>query len=165
MRTRSRNRAARRAERGFTLAETTVAMLVMMIASVSVISLFTYAIKVNAGARDRQLAMAVAQKRLEWLRAIPFNNTTRGLAYRFPDAANPTSGGLGATPATGVTETTTNAGRTYTVTTTIRNDGGVTDANSTVKTITIQVTPVGADAALGSVTLVTQRSTLLMGSN
>jgi len=35
----------------------------------------------NSGATDRELAMAVAQKRMEWLRSIPFTVTTRSLAY------------------------------------------------------------------------------------
>ncbi len=164
-RSRSAARAARPGERGFTLAETAIALLIMMIASVGVVSLFTYAIQYNAGAKDRELSMAVAQKRLEWLRGIPYDSTTRALAYRYPTTANPTSGGLAATGTAGVTETTTLAGRTYTVVTTIINSGGATDANSKIKTITIKVTPENAKNALGEVTLVTQRSILLMGTN
>jgi Tfp pilus assembly protein PilV len=157
--------AARSGERGFTLAETAIAMLIMMIASVSVVSLFTYAIKYNAGAKDRELSMAVAQKRIEWLRSIPFNDTTRAQAYHYPDAANPAGGGLAATAAAGVTETATVAGRNYTVVTTITNDGGVANNVSTLKTIKVQVTPVGADTGLGRVTLVTRRSTVSVGTN
>ena len=107
MTTRSRTSAQRPGERGFTLAETAIAMLVMMIASMGVVSLFSYSIKYNAGARDRELSMAVAQKRVEWLRSLPFDDTTRAVAYHYPDAGNPASGGLAATAATGVTETTT----------------------------------------------------------
>ena len=159
-------RAARRGgDRGFTLVETTIAMLIMMAASVSVVGLFTYAIKYNTGAKDRELSMAVAQKRMEWLRGVPFNNATRALAYHYPDAANPAGGGLAATGVNGVTETTTVAGRTYTVVTTILNDGNVANNVSTVKTITVRVLPAGADTGLGRVTLVTRRSTLLMGTN
>lgn len=157
--------AARPAERGFTLAETAIALLIMMIASVGVVSLFTYSIRYNAGAKDRELAMAVAQKRMEWLRGIPYNDTTRALAYHYPTTASPTGGGLAATAAAGVTETTTLAGRTYTVVTKIVNVGGVSNANSKIKTITIQVTPDGATTSLGQVTLVTQRSILSMGTN
>jgi Tfp pilus assembly protein PilV len=157
--------AACEGQRGFTLAETAIAMLIMMVASVSVVSLFTYAIKYNAGAKDRELSMAVAQKRVEWLRSIPFDVTTRAVAYHYPDTATPASGGLAATSINGVTEVATVAGRNYTVVTTIRNDGGVTDANSTSKTITVQVTPVGADTALGQVRLVTRRSTQIVGTN
>ncbi|HJQ31224.1 MAG TPA: hypothetical protein VJ866_03545 [Pyrinomonadaceae bacterium] len=165
MRTRSHTPAARDGERGFTLAETAIAMLIMMVASVSVVSLFTYAIKYNTGAKDRELSMAVAQKRVEWLRSIPFDGTTRALAYHYPDTANPTGGGLAATSVNGVTETGTVAGRNYTVVTTIKNDGGVADAVSTTKTITVKVTPVGADTALGQVILVTRRATQIKGTN
>src|SRR5688572_4383837 len=163
MTSRTRRARARSGERGFTLAETAIALLIMMIASVGIVSLFTYAIQYNAGAKDRELAMAVAQKRMEWLRGIPYDVTTRAVAYHYPDAVNSTSGGLAAT--TGVTETTESAGRSYTVVTTIANFGGATDANSKIKTITIQVTPDGANTTLGQVTLVTQRSILLMGTN
>jgi Tfp pilus assembly protein PilV len=158
MTSRSRvNVAARSGERGFTLAETAIALLIMMIASVGIVSLFTYAIQYNEGAKDRELAMAVAQKRMESLRAIPYNDTTRAVAY--------TAGGLAATAASGVTETTTSGGRPYTVVTTITNFGGATNAASKMKTIKIKVTPNDARNALGEVTLITQRSILSMGTN
>ena len=162
MKTRSRSLAARSGERGFTLAETAIAMLVMMIASMGVVSLFSYSIKYNAGARDRELSMAVAQKRVEWLRSIPFDATTRGLAYHYPDATDSSTGGLASGS---VTDTMVSGGRTYTVVTTIVNDGGAANNVSTSKTITIQVTPAGANTAMGRVTLVTRRTTLQMGSN
>ena len=165
MTTRSHIFTARSGERGFTLAETAIAMLIMMIASVSVVSLFTYAIKYNTGAKDRELSMAVAQKRIEWLRSLPFDDTTRAVPYHYPDASNATAGGLAATAANGVSETATVAGRNYTVVTTITNDGGVANDVSTVKTIKVRVTPSGADTGLGRVTLVTRRSTLIAGTN
>ena len=155
---------ARPGERGFTLAETAIALLIMMIASVGVVSLFSYSIKYNAGAKDRELAMAVAQKRMEWLRGIPYDVTTRAAVYRYPSTANPTGGGLAATGTNGVTETTTSAGRSYTIVTTITNFDGASDTNSVIKTISVQVTPDGADDALGQVTLTTQRSILLIGA-
>jgi|SRR5215204_381600 len=164
-RSRSAAAAARSGERGFTLVETAIALLIMMIASVGVVSLFTFSIQYNAGAKDRELAMAVAQKRMEWLRGIPYNDTTRALAYHYPTTASPVSGGLAATATSGVTETMTLAGRSYTVVTTIANVGGVTNANSKIKTITIQVTPDGSKTALGQVTLITQRSILSPGTN
>ena len=157
MTSRSRSVAAakRSGERGFTLAETAIALLIMLIASVGILSLFSYAIKYNAGAKDRELAMAVAQKRMEWLRGIPYDADTRAKTYA--------NGGLAAT--NGVTETATSAGRSYTVVTKIANVVGATDADSKVKKITIEVTPDGANVALAQVTLVTQRSILLTGTN
>jgi hypothetical protein len=141
----------------------------MMIASIGVVSLFTYAIKNNAGAKDRELAMAVAQQRLEWLRAVPYDVDTRGLAYHYPTADDPDGGGLAATDADGVTETAESAGHTYTVVTKIVNFDSsfdnASDAESVLKTITVEVTMDGSDTALGRVTLVTQRSILLAGDN
>src|SRR6266550_6425930 len=103
----SRMTAGRSTEQGFTLMETAVSLVIMMVIGLGAASLFAYATMANSGATDRELAMAVAQKRMEWLRSIPFSVTTRNLAYSYP------TGGLGAT--TGTTETETSSGRAYTV--------------------------------------------------
>ena len=149
-------------ENGFTLLETAISLVIMMIVGLGAASLFAYATKNNAGANDRELAMAVAQQRLEWLKNMPFTTTTRNLAYSYPN------GGLGATGGGSVVETTVAGGRTYTVTTVIQDTAtvpaGEPDANQPiVKTISITVTPTGAGTPLGSVTLTTQRSTLVPG--
>jgi Tfp pilus assembly protein PilV len=149
-------------QQGFTLLEAAIALVVMMIIGLGVASLFTYAIKANSSADDRELAMAIAQKRMEWLRTIPFTTQTRHLAYSFPD------GGLGATSEAGVTEAVTNAGRSYTVNTVIQDvsfvPAGNPDQNEpTVKRIQITVTPAGAVAAFETVTITTQRSTQVPG--
>ena len=147
---------------GFTLIETSISLVIMMIVGLGVASLFAYATRNNSAANDRELAMAVAQKRLEWLRSMPFTTTTRNLAYSFPN------GGLGSTGGGAVTETTVSGGRTYVVTTIIQDTttvpAGEPDANQPIlKTISITVIPSGANAALGSVALSTQRSTLVPG--
>src|SRR6476659_7120736 len=102
-------------QQGFTLLEAAIAMVILMIVVLGIASLFTYAIRANGSADDRELSMAVAQKRLEWLRTIPFTTQTRHVAYSYPN------GGLEATSASGVAETVTNAGRSYTVRTVIQN--------------------------------------------
>src|SRR5215207_4809683 len=107
------NRSADSAQRGFTLLESAIALVVLMIIGLGIASLFTYAIQANSRADDRELAMAIAQKRMEWLRTIPFTTQTRSLAFAYPNE------GLGATTADGVTETVINAGRTYVVNTVI----------------------------------------------
>jgi Tfp pilus assembly protein PilV len=156
----------RSAERGFTLIETAIALVVMMIVGLGAASLFFFAASNNMGANDRQLSMAVAQKRMEWLRSMPLNDTTRDTAYAFPN------GGLKATGDQGVSEITTSGGRPYRVTTIITDldtdteDTAVSnDIPPTVKVITIRVTPLGAgpdfnriNTAFSSVTLTTQRS-------
>ena len=130
-------------ESGFTIIETCVAMVVMMVAALASASLFAYSITNTSGANDRELAMAVAQQRIEQLRNVSFTDTT-----------------MAAT--TGTTTTTTRAGRQYTVVTTI-TDSNTVNGQPTMKAITIQVTPTGT--ALGSVVLRTSRSTNLAGPN
>jgi Tfp pilus assembly protein PilV len=149
-------------QEGFTLLEASIALVVLMIIGLGIASLFTYAIKANSNADDRELSMAIAQKRMEWLRTIPFTAQTRHLAYSFPD------GGLGATSEAGVTETVTNAGRSYAVNTVIQDISlvpvGNPDENEpTVKRIQVTVTPAGAIGAFETVTVITQRSTQVPG--
>jgi type II secretory pathway pseudopilin PulG len=155
----------RSSERGFTLIETTIALVIMMIVGLGAASLFFFAASNNLGANDRELAMAVAQKRMEWLRSMPLNNTTRTTAYSYPD------GGLQAT-AQPVVETTNSGGRPYQITTTITDlDTDTEDTTTsnaippTIKIITIQVMPLGAGpgynrttTVFSSVTLTTQRT-------
>jgi Tfp pilus assembly protein PilV len=151
-----------RQQQGFTLLEASIAMVILMIVVLGIASLFTYAIRANGSADDRELSMALAQKRLEWLRTIPFTTQTRHVAYSYPN------GGLEATSTSGVAETVTNAGRSYTVRTVIQNlsvvPAGNPDAGEpTVKSIQVSVTPLGAATAFETVTITTQRSTQVTG--
>ena len=148
---------------GFTLLEAAIALVILMVIGLGVASLFTYSISANSKADDRELAMAIAQKRMEWLRTIPFTTQTRAVAYSYPN------GGLAATTTAGVTETVTNAGRTYTVVTTISDLNFVPTGNpdagaSTLKRIQISVTPFGATTAFETVNVYTQRSTQVTGT-
>src|SRR5215510_8074948 len=127
-------------QEGFTLLEAAIAMVILMIIGLGIASLFTYAIRANSTADDRELAMAIAQKRMEWLRTIPFNTQTRSVAYSYP------YGGLATTATAGVAETVTNAGRSYTVNTIITDMNFVPAGNpdagaSTRKRIQVSVTP------------------------
>jgi type II secretory pathway pseudopilin PulG len=156
---------SRRSERGFTLVETTIALVIMMIVGLGAASLFFFAAKNNVGANDRELAMAVAQKRMEWLRSLPLDETSRTTAYSYPN------GGLLAT-AQPVVETAYSGGRPYTVTTTItdldtdiENTATSNGIPPTVKIITVKVMPIGAgpefnrvNTVFASVTLTTQRT-------
>ena len=143
--------------------EAAIALVILMIIGLGIASLFTYAIKANASADDRELSMALAQKRMEWLRTIPFNTQTRDVAFSYPN------GGLAATATAGVTENVTNAGRRYVVNTVITNldtvPAGNPDAGAvTLKRIQVSVTPAGAQTAFETVTIATQRSTQVTGS-
>jgi Tfp pilus assembly protein PilV len=149
-------------QHGFTLLETAIALVMIMIIGLGVVSLFAFATQANVSADDRELSMAIAQQRLEWLRTIPFTTQTRSLAYSYPN------GGLAATAATGVSETVTSAGRSYTVTTIIQDLSMVPVANpdggaSTRKSIQISVTPLGSVTAFETITINTQRTTQVTG--
>src|SRR6266481_9559860 len=62
-------------ERGFTLIETSIAMVILMISGLGVVSLFTYAIAYNSGGNDRAVAISIAQQQIEELRSVPFTNS------------------------------------------------------------------------------------------
>jgi type II secretory pathway pseudopilin PulG len=152
---------AHAAQQGFTLLEAAIALVMLMVIGLGIASLFTYAVQANTRADDRELSMAIAQKRMEWLRTIPFTTQTRHGAFSFPD------GGLEKTGADGVTETVINAGRSYVVNTVIEDitfvPAGAPDAGEpTVKRMQVSVTPVEA-TAFETVTITTQRSTQVAG--
>ncbi|HSK62481.1 MAG TPA: hypothetical protein VK893_01525 [Pyrinomonadaceae bacterium] len=134
-----RSDVRQRRERGFTLMETTTALLVMMIGGLGICAVFAYAIKNNTGSRDRAAAIAVAQQQMERFRSLIFTDA--------------------ALTASTSTMTVESAGRTYTVKTTI------TDTTSSLKTITIEATPLlSSDPwALGTVKVSVQRSAFAFG--
>lgn len=144
----------RNAEAGFSILETSIALVLMSIVALGAASLFYYSIRNTVTASDRDLAMAVAQQRMEQLRNVDFL-----------DAALTASAGT--TPVT-----ITRAGFQYQVYTTIA-DSNVINGQVTTKTITVRVTPVSDMAAwsksitsyFGAVTLVAQRSALSIGPN
>jgi Tfp pilus assembly protein PilV len=133
--------ARQRQQKGFTLIETSTALLVMMIGGLGICAVFAYVIKNNTGSRDRAAAIAVAQQEMERYRTVTFLDTL-----------------LTAQAAT--TKTVTSADRTYQVTTTITN------TTTSLKTITIEVKPLlSSDPwALGSVKVSVQRSAFSLGA-
>lgn len=143
----------KQSQQGFTLIETAVSMVVMMIVGLGAASLFVFALGTNNSARDRELSMAVAQQQMERLRNATFVDLE----------ATVTATG-------GADKTVTSGNRSYSVVTTIADTiAGV----STQKTITVEVTPSGDNTdgltaiqrVFGGVTLVTQRSTSILGPN
>jgi prepilin-type N-terminal cleavage/methylation domain-containing protein len=145
----------RTSEKGFTLIETAIAMVVMAIVGLGVASVFFYAASNTANAADREMAAAVAQQRIEQLRNVAFADAI-----------------LTATAVSGTTTTVTRGGRIYSIVTTIA-DSNVVNGEPTLKTITIQVIPQAANQSwatsttslFGSVTLVSERSAPLVGPN
>ena len=131
---------------GFTLIETSIAMVVMMVAALACSSLFVFSLQNNVGGADRALAMAVAQQRLEQIRSVNF------------DDASLTAGTTNATVKSGE--------RDYTVETVIADETNSDGTNKQLKRITVRVTP-----QLGSqnwtrtpVVLVSLRSSLSFGN-
>lgn len=135
-------------ERGFTLIETSLALVIMMIVMLGVASVFAFAISNNTNGADRAQTLAVAQQRLETLRNLRFSETATDndlTAGQHTLTVNRGQGGVG--------------GREYKI------DWDVVD-NSTknLKTITVKVTPISVGPAWASVaswatvTIVTQRS-------
>ncbi|HKO63009.1 MAG TPA: prepilin-type N-terminal cleavage/methylation domain-containing protein [Pyrinomonadaceae bacterium] len=136
-------------EEGFTLIETSIALVVMMVVGLGAASLFFYAVGANSTARDRELSMAVAQQQMERLRNTEFLDL---------DTVVTATGGAN--------KTETSADRGYTVVTTIANTFA---GNESLKTITVQVVPLGdtplagITSVFGGVTLVTIRSSTGVG--
>lgn len=136
-------------DRGFTLIETCIAMVMLMIVVCGVLPLGFYALKYNSAAAIRAGAVMAAQRKLEQLRAGSF---TSCLSSSEVVAVGPTDS------------------QTYTV------DVTVTDTTSTLKTITITVTPQGRSTSgdaysgnegwmRGQVVVYTKRTTSSTGSN
>jgi Tfp pilus assembly protein PilV len=140
-------KTAQKSERGFTLIETAIALVVMMVAGLAVSSLFVYSIHNNMGGNERALAMAVAQQQLEQLRSVDFDDSTLAIG-------------------TTTLPTITSGGRDYTV---VKRITGETNADGTAKNlkrIAISVTPVtgGPNWVRTPVVLVSHRSTLAPGN-
>ena len=133
------------ADCGFTLIETSIAMVIMMVAGLAAISLFVYATQYNSGAQDRAAAVSIAQKRMEELRKAPFTDTLLN---------NPSD-----------TETVTAASRRYTVQTTICSTSAC-GGSSTLKKIMVSVTPLDGSTSwsIRPVVVVSERSSPSVGA-
>ena len=134
-------------ERGFSLIETCIAMVVMMVAGLAVASLFVFSMQNNVGGSERALAMAVAQQQLERLRVVDFEDTTMNVGSS--------------------TTTVTSGGHNYTVVKTITDETNADGSAKQLRKITITVTPLAGSRGnwtRSPVTLVSLRSSLARGS-
>ena len=146
-----------RNEQGFTLLETCIALVVMMVVGLAATGGFVFAIRYNSAAADRASSMSVAQTTIEKFRAISFT-----------DAAL-TAGTTTSTVADA-------SGRNFSITTTVV-DKTIVSGKTNLKSISVQVVPVAPiipiDTAnyspgfeyYGSVKLYTERSNPLVGTN
>lgn len=129
---------------GFSLLETSIALVIMMVVTLGTASLYVYASTYNAGSADRSASLAIAQQKMERLRKSSFSD------------ASLTAGTT--------TESITYAGRSYSLATTIcaTSDCGGSAAR---KIVTVQVTPQGANPWVNvPITLVSERATPMLGS-
>jgi len=135
--------------RGFTLIETCAAMVMLMIVVCGVLPLGFYALKYNSAAAIRAGAVMAAQRKLEQLRAGSF---TSCISSSEVTTVGPTDS------------------QTYTI------DVTVTEVTTTLKNITITVTPQGRSTSggvysgnegwmRGQVVVYTKRTTSSTGSN
>ena len=136
-------------EGGFTLIETSIAMVMLLVVVCGVLPLGVYALKYNSAAAVRAGAVTAAQRKLEQLRAGAFTSCISSSEV----------------VTVGPTES-----QSYTVAVT------VTDVTATLKTITIVVTPQGrsTDGGVysgnegwmrGQVVVYTKRTTSTTGTN
>jgi len=133
-------------EGGFTLLETSIAMVVMMVGALACSSLFVFSIQNNVGGSERALSMAVAQQQLEQIRSVTYEDSSLDV---------------------GTTNSTiTTGGRTYNVQRVVANDLNTDNTPKQLKRITITVTPqaAGPNWTRSPVVLVSYRSTLAKGS-
>ena len=133
---------------GFTLVETVVAMVVMMVAALAASSLFIYAVRNNTGGSERAMAMAVAQRQVEQLRSVAYDDATLNVGTTTLPLA-------------------TIAGRRYQVRRTVAVETNAADGSSkNLKRITITVTPQNETNVWvrSPVSLTTHRSTPTQGA-
>jgi prepilin-type N-terminal cleavage/methylation domain-containing protein len=129
-------------EQGFTLLETVIALVLMLIVALGSASLFSFSIYNNSGGSDRAVSLAVAQQALEILRTAPFTSANTDVRLN----------------AGTVVQNNVNVnGRSFKITKV------VADNSSTLKSITIIVQTQSivkgwASGAGGTVTLMTQRT-------
>lgn len=144
----TRAKRDRRRDGGFTVVETAIALLILMIVGLGAASFILFSLRNNTGASLRAGALAIGQQQMEELRAVTFDNVEAGV----------TAGG-------GSPKTVTVAGQAYTVATAVTYSPS--SASPLVKTITVDVTPVATAQAswIGtSVRFITTRATPKTGS-
>src|SRR5437773_9373092 len=114
---------------GFSLLETSIALIIMMVVTLGTASLFVYATNYNTGSSDRAACLAIAQQKMERLRKASF------------DAGDFLAGTT--------TETASYNNHTYTLTTTVC-DSADCGGDPTRKAITVQVAPHGSQNWMNS---------------
>jgi len=137
--------------RGFTILETAIAFLLLMIVSLGVASLFTFSIYNNSGGIDRASSLAIAQQVHEVLRSAQFTPATTSASL---------NGGT-------YVQNVVRDQRNFTLTVAIDDDPSTSalDINpaTTIKkiTVTVRSDSIGkgwASGPFGTITLITERT-------
>src|SRR5215211_266 len=126
MKMRTRKTKTAKGQGGFTLIETSIAMVVMMVGALACSSLFVFSIQNNVGGSERALSMAVAQQQLEQIRSVSYEDATL------------TVGTTNLTVMSG--------GRDYNVQRDVADQTNSDNSPKQLKRITITVTPKGTGA-------------------
>src|SRR6185369_17082756 len=115
-------------QRGFTVFETAIALVIMAVVGLAAAGGFVYAIRYNAGAADRAGSMSIAQTAIEKFRAVTFADASMTAGTTTVTVADST-------------------GRSYWVQTTIV-DKTVVNLKPTIKSITIEVYPINSSGTI-----------------
>lgn len=144
----------RRAEAGFTILETVIALFIALVVGLGAIGLFLFSASFNAGASDRARALAIAQETMEELRTKSYTDA----ALNVGETSTPVERG---SDAQGVADL-----RTFTVVKKVENDATASPSDRQKK-ITVTVTPTAVDGRFspGGVTVVMLRSAVTLGGN
>ena len=125
---------ASKGERGFSLIEAVIALLVLMITVMGVFGAFTYSTVYNSGNNKRSQALSVMQQEVEVLRSLKFNPLPAVVDANLAGGVKPTKTVTAADNAS------------YAVDITVDDDpftvGVQTDATKGIKEITVTVTPI-----------------------
>src|SRR5262245_47161024 len=124
-------------QEGFTLLETSIALVVMMIIGLGATGGFFFAIRYNSASSDRAQAMSIAQTAIEKFRAIPFTDASLVAGTTTATVNVPSNDG--------------SAGKNFTLTITIA-DKTIVSGKTTLKSITVQVIPVNSITPIDSST-------------
>lgn len=127
-------------ESGFSLIEVIIALVILMIAVMGVFAAFTYSTVYNSGNSRRSQALSVLQEEVEFLRSLKFNPLPAVINTRL-------AGGVKAQRTRTAAD-----GATYLVDVTVDDDPFTPNTPdpqinnaSTIKEITLVVTPLGSD--------------------
>ena len=139
-------------EAGFSLVEMVIALVILMIAVMGVFGAFAYSTKFNRGNSQRSQALSVFQREIELLRSAKFTPTVvSNVTTATPTCSSVDDGRRDITGGVKPTQLRCGVdGTVYLVETTVDDDpstAGLVNTLATLKQITIEATPRGADGS------------------